>query len=169
MAYMLQEIRQQPETLPHILHHSLAAISPLSERFRSARRRFVIIGARLIAVDLAELPDSIPTTPAPLPMLRGASNPMSSSQSQAKRICSKIANSFDSRTYALSGVLPVLHSPRPSRIMKSEIAEMAASPKTSSRPRQWGRRFRLPTCTSRSLYSARTGSSYPQMGVICKS
>jgi hypothetical protein len=41
MAFMLQEIRQQPETLAHILDHGFQAIRPLTERFRSARPRFI--------------------------------------------------------------------------------------------------------------------------------
>jgi glutamine---fructose-6-phosphate transaminase (isomerizing) len=46
MAFMLQEIRQQPENLAGILDHSLEAIRPLSERFRAVRPRLVVIAAR---------------------------------------------------------------------------------------------------------------------------
>jgi glutamine---fructose-6-phosphate transaminase (isomerizing) len=46
MADMLQEIRQQPETLTRILDHSLEAIRALRERFRAVRPRLVVIAAR---------------------------------------------------------------------------------------------------------------------------
>jgi fructoselysine-6-P-deglycase FrlB-like protein len=59
MGYMLQEIRQQPEILARILNHSLAAIRPLSERFRSGRPRFVIVAARgTITVGITNKPSS---------------------------------------------------------------------------------------------------------------
>jgi len=46
MSHMLEETRQQPETLTRILEHGLRAIRALTARFRGGRPRFIIIAAR---------------------------------------------------------------------------------------------------------------------------
>ena len=46
MSHMLDEARQQPETLARILEHGLRATRPLAARFQAARPRFIIIAAR---------------------------------------------------------------------------------------------------------------------------
>jgi len=46
MSHMLDEARQQPETLARILEHGLRATRALAARFQAARPRFIIIAAR---------------------------------------------------------------------------------------------------------------------------
>src|SRR6516164_8514108 len=46
MSHMLEEARQQPETLARILEHGLRATRALAARFQAARPRFIIIAAR---------------------------------------------------------------------------------------------------------------------------
>ena len=46
MSHMLEETRQQPETLARILQHGLRATRALTTRFQVARPRFIVIAAR---------------------------------------------------------------------------------------------------------------------------
>jgi glucosamine--fructose-6-phosphate aminotransferase (isomerizing) len=46
MSHMLEETRQQPETLTRILEHGLRAIRALAARFKAARPRLIVIAAR---------------------------------------------------------------------------------------------------------------------------
>jgi glucosamine--fructose-6-phosphate aminotransferase (isomerizing) len=46
MSYMLEETRQQPETLTRILEHGLRVTRELAVRFQATRPRFIVIAAR---------------------------------------------------------------------------------------------------------------------------